>query len=731
MIHVKDNVFHLNTQNTSYIFAVTAHGDLQHLYYGEKIQKQADYSAFFERRSMLLVSALYPENDITYGIDAMQFEYSAFGGGDRRENACTVSCGNTLCRFTYAGHTVSDRAPVRENFAQTHDCDGCLCILLQDENAKVQLRLYYQIFESSNVITRYAEVEALENPVTVDSLMSMQLDLPCDGYKCLTFDGAWARERFKHERILTSGKTVCDSQSGASSAWHNPFTLVSSQNADNFKGESYGFNLVYSGNHRTLCEVSPYGGTRILSGISPTGFCFTLQKGESFFAPEAVLTYSADGYNGVSQNMHRFVKQHILKKQWAYSPKPVLLNSWESVYFDVSEEKLCALADRAAEVGAELLVLDDGWFGERNDDTSSLGDWQVNFKKFPNGIRAVADYVHKKGMQLGIWVEPEMVNPNSRLFREHPDWALGTEAGRKVLGRNQYVLDLTVPAVQDFLIQTVCEIVETCGVDYIKWDFNRMLSDFSSPLSPLYEVQHRYICGLYRVLTAITEKHPNVLFELCASGGARFDLGMLCFMPIGWVSDNTDVLSRTLIQEGTSYGYPLSVMCNHISAVPNHQTKRESSEETRYGVASFGVLGLQYDLTKIPKEELAFLKESISEYKEMRAMITDGSFYRLTDTFETNFAAWQLVSADKKTSFVMLFQKLFFPVSQLPKLKLLGLSEKNVYSVTPANIETSGEVLMKHGLPILQNYQGNEQSDCGHSLTDFSAVVYKLHCKED
>lgn len=493
--------------------------------------------------------------------------------------------------------------------------------------------------------------------------------------------------------------------------------------------QNYLLGLAYE-RLNNLEKAKEYGGTRVLSGISPNGFRFALQKGEEFFTPEAVLTYSENGYNGVSQNMHNFIKMHILPKQWAFKPKPVLLNSWESIYFDISEEKLCALADCAAEIGTELLVIDDGWFSNRNDDTSSLGDWQENRDKFPNGIKAVADYVHKKNMMLGIWVEPEMISRNSRLFEEHPDWALGTEQGRKILGRSQYVLDLSRTEVQDFLIETVCSVIQKSNADYVKWDFNRMFSDFTSSATPLNEVQHRYVCGLYRVLSQITRRYPNVLFELCASGGARFDLGMLCYMPIGWVSDNTDVFFRTLVQEGTSYGYPISIMCNHISAVPNHQTKRISSLASRYGVASFGVLGLQYDLTKLQKGELNYLKSCIAEYKEIRSLITDGSFYRLTDGFSDNFTAWQLVSSDKKTSFVLLFQKLFFPVSQLPKLKLTGLHPDLIYAVDQTDIFVSGDILMKHGLVFLQNYQGNEQSENGHSMTDFSVVIYKLERME-
>lgn len=433
--------------------------------------------------------------------------------------------------------------------------------------------------------------------------------------------------------------------------------IVTEQNADNFSDDSYGFNLIYSGNHRSVCEKSPYDGVRFLNGILPDGFRFDLQKSEVFFTPESVMTYPPDGYNGISVNMHHFVREHIVKNQWLNNSKPVLLNSWETVYFDITEEKLKSLADSAEQIGVELLVIDDGWFGVRNNDTTSLGYWQVNREKFPNGIKEIADYVHKKDMKLGIWLEPEMISRKSKLFEKHPNWALGTENGRKILGRSQYVLNLSRTYVQDFLIETICTVINESDADYVKWDFNRTLSDFTSEKTPVYEVQHKYVCGLYRILTAVTNSYPVVLFELCASGGARFDLGMLCFMPIGWVSDNTDAFSRAIIQAGTSYGYPINTMCNHISAVPNHMTKRNSTVEARKNTTMFGILGFQYDLTKLPKEELEFLKNCISEYKQIRSIIETGSFYRLTDGFKSNFNARMLVSDDKKTPLMHTFGK--------------------------------------------------------------------------
>lgn len=726
MIDTANNVFHISTQNTSYLFAVTSHGDLQQLYYGARIARQSSYAAFFEKRSMLLVSTLYPEGDVSYGIDALNFEYSSLSNGDMRESACCIQCGETMCSFVYAGYELLDCAPRRTHFAQTHGCEECLCVKMVDSQTQTRLYLYYLVFPECDVITRYTQVLTNTEPITIDSLMSLQIDFSQDDMKYITFDGAWARERFKHEQTLKTGKYICDSQSGASGARHNPFVMLTRENADNFSGDSYGFNLIYSGNHRSVCEVSTYGGVRFLIGISPTGFRYTLHQGKAFFTPEAVMTYSPDGYNGVSAHMHSFVTKHVLKERWSKATMPVLLNSWETVYFDVSEEKLRRLADCAEKIGVELLVLDDGWFSERNDDTSSLGDWQVNRSKFPTGLQGIAAYIHKKGMRVGVWLEPEMISKNSRLFASHPDWALGTERGRTILGRNQYILDLSRTDVQDFIVETVCGVIQESGADYIKWDFNRMFSDFTSCVTPAFEVQHQYICGLYRVLDEITRRAPHVLFEMCASGGARFDLGMLCYMPLGWTSDNTDVYARALIQEGTGYAYPVSTMCNHISAVPNHQTGRVSSLETRYSIAAFGVLGLQYDLTAAAPEELAYLKNCIKAYRRMRHLINGGSFYRLLDGFQSNFSSWMLVSEDKRTAFVLLFQKLFSPVSQLPKVRLCGLQQDSVYAVEQTGVLASGGVLMKHGMYFLQNYQGNEQSEAGHYLTDFSAIIYKL-----
>lgn len=728
MIFVKNNVFHLNTVQSSYIFRVTEQGDLEHLYYGGKITFQEDYNAFFQKNSLLLVSTLYPETDVTYGIDKMCFEYSTVGNGDMRDCACYAHTEKITCCFKYKDYSLENPNTENPN-PKAHGADAFLTIFLYDEITQTQLQLYYSVFFDCNCIVRSASITAGTEDLILRRLCSLQVDFPYQDLKMVTFNGAWGREQYKEETEIGSGRTSIDVHGGASSARHNPFVMLGEKNADNRIGEVFGFNLIYSGNHTESAEFCPYGNTRFLSGIGFSDFFAKLTPKEIFYTPEAVMTYSESGYNGLSQNMHRFVENHIVPPQWLGRQKPILVNSWEAMYFNITEEKILQLADKAADIGAELLVVDDGWFGKRNNDTTSLGDWFVSSEKFPNGLHPIADKIHEKGLQFGLWFEPEMISVQSELYKVHPDWALGN-AKRKplVLGRNQLVLDLTRKDVQEYLLNTISKCIEDIGIDYIKWDFNRLLSDVQSAYTPVGAVMHAYVLGLYRVLKGLTEKYPNLLFELCASGGNRFDLGMLCFMPVGWVSDNTDVYSRTLIQEGASYAYPLSVMCNHISVCPNHQTKRVTSLESRFSAAAFGVMGLQYDLTLCDSQTLSKLKMCTDRYKEIRSILNGASFYRLSDGFLGNFNSWFLVDKSRKTAYLYVFQKLFSPVQSLPRIKLIGLDPQLQYRILELDLIASGEVFMKNGVLLPQNYQGNETSSDMSAFFDFTAKIYKVEC---
>lgn len=460
--------------------------------------------------------------------------------------------------------------------------------------------------------------------------------------------------------------------------------MVHSPSATEYTGSVFGFNLIYSGNHYSAAEVNAYGKTRIISGIQPDGFRYILEAGESFEAPEAVMTFSSGGFSGQSVNMHRFVREHIVRGEWKRKPRPVLLNSWEAFYFKINEHALVLLAKLGKKLGAELFVMDDGWFGNRDSDDKALGDWTPNEKKLQGGLKSLADKINALGMDFGIWVEPEMVNVDSELYRKHPDWAMYIKGRLHSEGRNQRVLDLANPEVQDFLTEKMTEVFSSANISYVKWDMNRIFSDIYSPyLAPEHqgETAHRYICGLYRVMDALTKRFPKILFEGCASGGNRFDLGILCYFPQIWASDNTDAVCRTKIQEGYSYGYPQSCIGAHVSAVPNHQTLRKTPIETRFGVSAFGVLGYECDFRDFNTVTRSRIARQIEIYKQWREVLQFGQFYRL---ISGNIHEWICVSEDKKSAVGLLMQELTQPNTQSHRFFAAGLEPEcryRLYSV--------------------------------------------------
>ncbi len=503
-----------------------------------------------------------------------------------------------------------------------------------------------------------------------------------------TFTGAWARER--HETIchLTTGVHGFGSETGNSSHFCNPFFMVHEKDATENYGHVYGFNLIYSGSHWGQVEIGPYSKTRIQAGIQPEGFAWTLQPGETFDTPEGVLTFSSAGKNGMSQNMHSFVKAHIVRGQWAKKERPILLNNWEATYFDFKESTLLKLAKEAKKLGVELFVLDDGWFGERDSDAKGLGDYEVNRKKLPSGLDGLCKKINEMGMDFGIWVEPEMVNSDSNLFRSHPDWVVRSPEIEPSLGRNQLVLDLCRREVQEYLIQSLNEILNKVPIRYVKWDMNRHMTDcYSLVLKEQGRFAHCWMKGLYRVLSHITQAHPEVLFEACASGGNRFDLGMLCYMHQIWTSDDTDAWERIMIQTGTSYGYPQSVMGCHVSASPNHQTLRSTQVETRFDVAAFGVLGYELDLTKMSHVEKKAIANQIEFYKRHRKLLQFGTFLRvenlgLRERVQGERCVWMVVSEEKKDALVFEAIGQLEPNSETMPLRLIGLDPNTVYEIT-------------------------------------------------
>ena len=698
----KNPLFILNTAHTTYAMKVLDTGHIEHLYYGRKIHMD-DADGLTEQHEFApgTTSVYSPENG-NFSLEDMRLEMSSYGKGDLREAFLEIinSDGSTTSDFLYSGYSENKgRDGGTEGLPTSYGEDAeVLTITLTDKDNSLKLELIYSIYPDSDVITRTANlINEGDGDIRIQKLMSCQIDFDPGNYVFSTFTGAWAREMKRTDMSVSSARLVNSSFTGNSSNSANPFVMLSKRGATENYGDVYGFNLVYSVNHYESVEKSPFGKVRFLSGINPTGFEWKLSKGESFLTPEAVMTYSSEGYNGMSGQMHDFVSKHILRGPWKDRLRPVLLNSWEASYFKISESKLLRLARKAKSVGIELFVMDDGWFGERNDDTSSLGDWYPNKKKLPHGVKGICDKVRKLGLEFGIWVEPEMVNRNSDLYRAHPEWAMEIPGKKHSEGRNQMVLDLANPEVQDYLIKAMSDVFSSADISYVKWDMNRNFTDIFSkslPSDRQGEVSHRYMLGLYRVMRELTGKFPNILFEGCASGGNRFDLGILSFFPQIWASDDTDALCRAEIQTGYSYGYPMAAVTAHVSDCPNHQTLRRTPIETRFNVASFGVLGYECNLCDMSKDDIEAVTAQIAMYKQWREVMQFGRFYRGTSMNDSrscdgdelgapgisaleplpgNEISWTVVSQDKTKAVSMTMQILTHANAQWCVLKPAGL----------------------------------------------------------
>ncbi|MFA9380610.1 MAG: alpha-galactosidase, partial [Acetanaerobacterium sp.] len=659
-------VFHLDTECTSYIMSVLPTGHLQNLYYGARIRPLTDYAAVTQPNAVPYGAMVaYQKENQSIGLDDQCLEYSGLGKGDYREPAIELEAGNgcMVTDFKYRAHrTYAGRGAIPGLPSATGDEGTCETteITLYDEAISAQLTLFYCVYPACDVITRYARLKNEgDTPFIIRRMMSAQLDLFDANYSFVTFDGTWASECSMHTRRLCQGTFVNDSKLGVSSARHNPFVMLTADGCTEDAGRCYASNLVYSGNHSEVCEVTYTGKARLLTGINPSAFAWTLSPEECFYTPEAVLTYSEQGLNGLSYNMHRFVGDHIVRGEWQYRERPIIINNWEATTFKFTQSKLLSIAKEAAGMGIEMFVLDDGWFGGRNDDASSLGDWFVNEKKLPNGLSGFAEKINKLGMRFGLWVEPEMISENSDLFRAHPDWAVTAPDRVPSLGRNQFILDLTRQEVREYLIEVLSNVFASANIEYIKWDMNRNFSDmYSQGLAPNRQGEffHRYVRGLYEILEALTKRFPKMLFESCASGGGRFDLGMLCYMPQIWTSDNTDPINRLSIQEGASYGYPLSVMGAHVAASPSFSSLRATPIETRFNVAAFGCFGYELDLARLFEFDKNAIKEQVVYYKAHRQVLQFGRFYRLRALCDPDKTVWLCVSPDKKTAVAALFQ---------------------------------------------------------------------------
>lgn len=676
-IEEHNGMFALHTDHTSYLFRVDAYGHLEHIHYGRRVSL-SDGEALSLKQTLPYGTAVEYEDNVQRSFrDIEPFEYGNSGIGDYRTPSCLVSyAGGTSTDFAFAGFDTDDKEQVMQNgFPCAYDASGSLSIHLKDKTGRMALDLIYTVYGKSDVITRRAVLINLsEEELTVNRLMSYSLDMMEDNLVMMSFHGNWVKEMQRKDVPVNAGTISISSRTGFSSNMTNPGFILRRNDTTEMHGEAWGFNLVYSGSHKSIVSRDEHGCVRVMGGFNDENFSWTLAGGEQLETPEAFMTYSDAGMNSLSQHFHHFISHHIVRGAWQYKERPVLVNDWEAFLFTFDEEKLVSLARQGKELGAELFVLDDGWFGERNDDHAGLGDYNVNTKKLPNGIRGLSDKVHDMDMLFGLWFEPEAVNPDSDLYRAHPDWIIQEDGRRNLTGRYEYLLDLSRREVQDYIIENVGRVLDEGHVDYVKWDMNRHMTAMSGTFV------YKYMLGLYRVLGEIFYKRPHILLESCASGGNRFDAGMMCYSPQIWTSDDTDAMERLGIQKGASYLYPLSAMGAHVSAVPNAQTLRSISLPVRFAVSAFGVLGYELDLTELNDIEKKEIKEQIAWYKQHRHLLQYGTFYRT----DCDAAHESFTVSDGTEAVTGVYRRMMMAAAPMERMHVAGL-EQGEYEIGMRN----------------------------------------------
>lgn len=732
IFHEKSRQFHIYNEYISYIIEIMENGELGNLYYGKKINDRESFAYLHQDKERSL-AAMATDSQSNLCLQYTRQEYPSYGRGDYRYGAYKIEQenGSTISKFEYVNHSIyagkKSINPLPSTYVEDEEEATSIEIYLYDKIIDTKLILTYTIYEERAVITRCAKlIHKGEKPIVLANAMSVSVDIPDKDYEMIHLSGAWARERAVKIRKLEQGIQSVYSMRGASSAEHNPFVAIKRSHTTEDCGEVYGFSLVYSGSFLGQIEVCSHDTTRIMLGIHPDNFSWRLNQGDEFQTPEAVMVYSDEGLNGMSQTYHALYRNRLVRGYWRDRERPVLLNNWEATYMDFTEDSIIQLAKKAKELGVELFVLDDGWFGTRNDDTQGLGDWYVNKNKLPDGISGLSEKIEKLGMKFGIWIEPEMVNKNSDLYRTHPDWILSTPDRFESPSRYQHVLDYSRPEVIDTIFNMLDRLLSDSKISYIKWDMNRYITECYSRSASSKEqgsVMHKHILGVYELYSRLTTKYPEILFESCASGGARFDPGMLYFSPQIWCSDNTDAIERLKIQYGTSMVYPLSTMGAHVSAVPNHQVNRFTPLQTRGNVAFFGVFGYELDLNKLTKEEQEQVKNQIELYKKYRKLIHEGTFFRIQSPFESEDTAWSVVSKNKTEAIAVYYFKLNYANAGFVRFKLKGLDPNKQYQLILNDKECImyGSELMYAGLPLDRNKEGKKYGD-------FSSLLF--HIKE-
>ena len=731
--------FHLTNGEISYIFRVSEDGKLLQLYYGAVVPER-DYSYLVELQHRPMTT-YRKEGDLRYSLEHVRQEFPEYGTTDFRHPAICLrqENGSRITDFVYVSHQIVDGKPALEGlpatYTETQTEAKTLILTLRDEVTEVEVQLFYTIFADWPVIARSSKViNQGRETCYLESLASLSLDLPDADYDWLQLSGAWARERHIKERPLQQGIQSIESTRGISSPHHNPFVALKRPETTELSGPVLGAALVYSGNFLIQAEVDTYDVTRLQLAINPFGFEWKLAAGQSFTSPEALLVYSERGLNGMSQVFHQLFRRRLARGYWRERARPVLINNWEATYFDFSEDQLLELAEKAQEVGVELFVLDDGWFGQRTNDRAGLGDWFVNPERLPRGLGSLAERIHGLGMQFGLWFEPEMVNKDSQLYRTHPDWLLAVPDRQPHHGRNQFVLDYSRPEVVDEIFERLSAVIEEAQLDYIKWDMNRPLTDVFSvawPADQQGEIFHRYVLGVYDLYERLISRYPSLLFESCSSGGGRFDPGMLYYAPQAWTSDDSDAIERLKIQYGTSLLYPLSSMGAHVSIVPNHQTNRLTPLKTRGNVAFFGSFGYELDLNQLSPEELAEVREQIAFYKRHRELIHNGTFYRLQSPFKGDGqTAWMVVSQDQNTALLGTFKALNQVNRSHQRLQLKGLAADKVYRLEGRAY--TGAELMRVGLVTTDASSGQLLEDSEQKPSyDFDSKLWLFEAEDE
>lgn len=708
MITVNGKTIHLQGRDISYIMFENECGDLLHFYFGKKVSDK-DYSLMTEQWKE---EWGYSTNE--FPLDVYPQEYPSYGYSDLRNPAYQYvnQNGNAVSRLTVSEYKIHNDTTAEIQgmpylFKGNKKADT-LEIILEDKIAALEVRLYYTVFEEYNIIARNAVIiNKSDSKTELLSAYSLSLDLPMEDYDIIHFAGAWGRERGMVRTPIQMGmKAEIENARGGSGHQLNPFVMISSADADEVHGEVYGFSLIYSGNHSTVAKIDQFGGLRVQQGINPHQFKWELLPGEKFYTPQSVICYSANGFGEMSREYHDVYRSNLMRSNWTHKNRPLLINNWEGTYFDFTEEKLLDMAKKAKEIGLDLFVLDDGWFGKRNNDTCSLGDWVVNTEKLPSGIDGLAAKINKFGLKFGLWFEPEMVSPDSDLYRAHPDWAVKLDNRTPVEIRNQLVLDLSRDEVCEYVINAVSNILKNADIGYVKWDMNRQITDM-----PYIGFNHKYTLGYYKIMSAITSAFPDVLFEGCSAGGGRFDAGVLAYMPQIWTSDNSDAVARLKMQYSTSMSYPVYSISTHVTASPNHQCGRSTSLKTRGDVAYAGTFGYELDITKSTPEEIEEIKQQIEFDKSIQELVREGDLYRLISPYETNYCSWEIVSKDRSKVFLFACKVLAVAQSKDKKLKFQGLDPKKQYKSLTTGKIYGGDMLMYKGIKI------------DYKLCDFSTVT--------